>query len=291
MGLLQENGPCFVGNDSNSTYLNPWSWNNEVNMLYLDQPTQVGYSYDILTNGTLDIWNSSITILDPESEAPKNNVTHLVGTFSSQNLNSTSNSTEHAAHAIWHFAQTWFEEFPFYKPADEKISIWTESYGGRYGPAFLRFFQEQNEKISNGTIRGPGTHFIHLDTLGLINGCIDCDIQQLSYVDLAYNNTYGIKAINESQYNAAVESYWKEGGCKEAVSKCKELAKELDPLDRGNVDEVDRVCIDARENCRSMASPFEKYADKPRARFDIAHPAADPFPEPCMHIHSFLRRY
>lgn len=30
MGALSENGPCFVNNDSNSTYLNPWSWNNEV---------------------------------------------------------------------------------------------------------------------------------------------------------------------------------------------------------------------------------------------------------------------
>lgn len=36
IGALQENGPCFVGNDSNSTYLNPHSWNNEVNMLYID---------------------------------------------------------------------------------------------------------------------------------------------------------------------------------------------------------------------------------------------------------------
>jgi len=44
MGLLQENGPCFVGSDSNSTYLNPYSWNNEVNMLYIDQPVQVGFS-------------------------------------------------------------------------------------------------------------------------------------------------------------------------------------------------------------------------------------------------------
>ena len=44
MGLLQENGPCFVGRDSNSTYLNPYSWNNEVNMLYIDQPVQVGFS-------------------------------------------------------------------------------------------------------------------------------------------------------------------------------------------------------------------------------------------------------
>ena len=41
IGLLQENGPCFVGNDSNSTYLNPWSWNNEVNMLYIDQVRQM----------------------------------------------------------------------------------------------------------------------------------------------------------------------------------------------------------------------------------------------------------
>lgn len=31
IGLLQENGPCFVSSDSKSTYLDQWSWNNEVN--------------------------------------------------------------------------------------------------------------------------------------------------------------------------------------------------------------------------------------------------------------------
>lgn len=31
MGLLEENGPCFVSADSKSTYLNEWSWNNDVN--------------------------------------------------------------------------------------------------------------------------------------------------------------------------------------------------------------------------------------------------------------------
>lgn len=31
MGLLEENGPCFVSEDSKSTYLNEWSWNNNVN--------------------------------------------------------------------------------------------------------------------------------------------------------------------------------------------------------------------------------------------------------------------
>lgn len=35
IGLLQENGPCSVNPDSNSTTLNPWSWNTNVNMLYI----------------------------------------------------------------------------------------------------------------------------------------------------------------------------------------------------------------------------------------------------------------
>jgi carboxypeptidase C (cathepsin A) len=29
LGLFVENGPCYVNADSNSTYLNEWSWNNE----------------------------------------------------------------------------------------------------------------------------------------------------------------------------------------------------------------------------------------------------------------------
>ena len=28
---------------------------------------------------------------------------------------------------MWHFAQTWFQEFPDYHPNDDKISIFTES--------------------------------------------------------------------------------------------------------------------------------------------------------------------
>ena len=136
MGALSENGPCFIGNDSNSTYLNPWSWNNEVNLLYIDQPNQVGYSYDTLTNVTVSMpWDGDgdpsfhYEPADFSDGVPESNLTFYTGTTGSQNVTATANSTKHAAVAMWHFAQTWFTEFPHYKPAAEQISLFTESYG------------------------------------------------------------------------------------------------------------------------------------------------------------------
>jgi len=184
------------------------------------------YNSDVPTNCTLDLRPLMDLEYDSlpvpfKGEIPAQNNTFLVGTMGSQNMKSTVNSTAHAgkfkfkilemkdscvtarlmncclyiwtkansetAHAIWHFAQTWFEEFPFYKPNDEKISIWTESYGGKYGPAFASFFEEQNDKIANGTITTPGAHRLQIDTLGIINGCSDFKEVAHSYPLFAYN--------------------------------------------------------------------------------------------------------
>lgn len=93
-----------------------------------------------------------------------------------------------AAHALWHFAQTWFFEFPYYKPSDDRISLWAESYGGHYGPGFLGFFQQQNDKIANGSEEEKGAQYIHLDTLGIVNGLIDMAVQGESTVTFPYNN-------------------------------------------------------------------------------------------------------
>jgi hypothetical protein len=44
IGLFQENGPCGV-DINGAVYSNPYSWSNASNMLYIDQPTQVGLGF------------------------------------------------------------------------------------------------------------------------------------------------------------------------------------------------------------------------------------------------------
>jgi hypothetical protein len=136
---------------------------------------QVGYSYDVLTNVTLNLDptagdEAGLHHADFSKGVPEQNNTFLVGTSSSQNIHSTANSTQHAAAALWHFAQTWFEEFPRYKPNDRRISLFTESYGGHYGPGFMDYFERRNEQIERGELDG---NILELGTLGIINGCID----------------------------------------------------------------------------------------------------------------------
>lgn len=91
-----------------------------------------------------------------------------------------------------------------YKPHDDRLNLWIESYGGRFGPSFFEFFQQQNEKIRNGTIREKGTKYIHLDTLGILNGAIDPEAQLLAYADFAHNNVGFLSSV-------ALNVYWKLG--------------------------------------------------------------------------------
>ena len=52
-GLLFEHGPCTVPLGANHTERNPYSWNEKLNIIYLDQPVGTGYSYGPATVTTL----------------------------------------------------------------------------------------------------------------------------------------------------------------------------------------------------------------------------------------------
>ena len=78
-------------NNESTPSLNPDSWNNNVNMLYIDQPYGAGFSYST----------------------------------QQQRIN----TTDAAAALVWKFIQTFYDQFPQYESRD--FGIWSESYGGR----------------------------------------------------------------------------------------------------------------------------------------------------------------
>ncbi|KAL7800278.1 Alpha/Beta hydrolase protein [Trichoderma ceciliae] len=286
LGLLVENGPCFVNQDSKSTVLNPWSWNNKVNMLYIDEPNQVGFSYDIPTNCTAHLSDEGFSLkpADFPQQMPDLNFTSMAGTFSSQKRTHTTNSTAQAAHALWHFAQAWFSEFPHYKPSDDRISMWAESYGGHYGPGFMRLFQQQNEKIADGTIADEHAHYLHLDTLGIVNGWLDSLIQEEAYIDFPYNNTYGIQVFNQSIYDELKHNFTKPKGCRDQIKRCQQSLSLFD-VATVNAQRVNFVDLCEMESwCSSPA--IRTYLSLNNGWFDISHPHEDPFPP--SHVYGYL---
>lgn len=81
-------------------------------MLYLDQPVQVGLSFDELQNVTVNLLTGDITLLNDTDPIPEQNTTFYVGTYPSQDSDQTAYGSINAAYALWHFAQAWFQEFP-----------------------------------------------------------------------------------------------------------------------------------------------------------------------------------
>lgn len=127
-GAMMEAGPCYVNDDGNSTRSNPFSRNNRVNMLYIDQPVGAGYSYSTLVNVTYH----QLTGLATPTDFSKGfgftpNITVFPGTVSNPDLAVMPNNSDIAARAMWHFAQTWFDTFPVYHPENNRISLWTNS--------------------------------------------------------------------------------------------------------------------------------------------------------------------
>lgn len=161
IGLFQENGPCGVDIDGN-VYNNPYSWSNVSNMLYIDQPTQVGFSYSIPVPGYTDP-NSGDIITLPNATCPDYAESFgTCATYSYPNETLTANTTAGAAPNFWKTLQGFMGVFPQYSRNSFHFS--TESYGGHYGPVFNEYIETQNAKNISGA------HKISLETVLIGNG-------------------------------------------------------------------------------------------------------------------------
>jgi hypothetical protein len=157
-------------------------------------------------------------------------------------------TTALAAVGTWHILQGFIENLPTLDATvkSRTFNLWTESYGGHYGPAFFSYFYDQNQAIQNGTAQGCE---LNMHALGIINGIISERIQAPYYPEMAYNNPYGIKAVNESIYNYMKMNYYFPEGCKDYLDNCDQ--QDLSTPD-GNA-----VCSQATAICRSLVeSPY-----------------------------------
>lgn len=234
---LGENGPCIVQPDSETTVLNKWSWNNNVNMLYIDQPVQAGFSYDKVTPGVVDMLTGDVMT----NGMFQNNFTYRTGNFASQEPAALTNTSMIAARAIYHFMELWFDEFEKYQR--DSISIWSQSYGGHWAPAIADYFVKQQRA-------NPDCEFsVGISTVGIINGLIDFLVQGPYFPIFAVNNTLGIKAYPQEVADSAMSNFTMPGGCSDQVKACHQLAAQGDPNNFANNATVLAACQSASLFC------------------------------------------
>ncbi|KAI6091625.1 alpha/beta-hydrolase [Hypoxylon rubiginosum] len=281
-GFFTENGPCEVVDSGTNTYTTvarEWGWDRASNMLFIDQPNQVGFSYDVPTNGSIDLLTNNVYI--PPAEKPNSlpsNV-YLNGTFSSMNVNNTANTTETAAVAIWHMLQGFLTTFPELNPPEDNIlgvNLFSESYGGKYGPAFAYKWEQMNAARGNSSFSNNTAVDIRLVSVGIVNGCIDDLIQAPYYPVMAVSNPYGLTAINSVRAQMANASFYTSGGCRDQINTCRAAVNSQDPNNTGVPSDVNRICESAYSSCTdTVMSP---YSDAGRSLYDISALLPDSFP-------------
>ncbi|KAM5543857.1 hypothetical protein V8D89_002474 [Ganoderma adspersum] len=106
LGLFMELGPCRV-TSANDTEPHPYSWNNQANIFFVDQPVGVGFSY--------------------------------------AEYGETVATTKDAGDDIAAFMSIFFEHFTKFK--GRALHLAGESYGGRYIPVFASAIYDNNPRL------------------------------------------------------------------------------------------------------------------------------------------------
>ncbi|KAJ6428992.1 hypothetical protein OIU84_020602 [Salix udensis] len=117
-GAAEEIGPFRIRPDGKTLYFNPYAWNKLANLLFLESPAGVGFSY---SNTSSDLYTTG---------------------------------DQRTAEDAYTFLVNWFERFPQYKYRDFYIA--GESYAGHYVPQLSQIVYQKNKGIKNPVINFKG---------------------------------------------------------------------------------------------------------------------------------------
>ncbi|XP_078177991.1 serine carboxypeptidase II-1-like [Carex rostrata] len=117
-GASEELGVFRINSDGETLFLNEYAWNKVANILFLDSPAGVGFSY---SNTSSDLYKFG------DANTARDSYAFLLG---------------------------WFERFPKYKYRDFYIA--GESYAGHYVPQLSQIVYEQNKGVENPIINFKG---------------------------------------------------------------------------------------------------------------------------------------
>ncbi|KAF2010200.1 alpha/beta-hydrolase [Aaosphaeria arxii CBS 175.79] len=163
IGSLQELGPCLINEHGNGTVYNEYGWSKNANIIFVDQPAGVGFSY-----------------LDEDTPLPDNSFT--------------------AAEDLHHFLQLFVSEI-FPKLKDRDFHITGESYAGHYVPTLGAQIVAQNALypkrpqvnlqsifVGNGYVSPMDTAFGYWETLCSTNPGVKSPIFNQTRCDIMAAN-------------------------------------------------------------------------------------------------------
>ncbi|EJU02625.1 carboxypeptidase C [Dacryopinax primogenitus] len=153
-GLLFELGPCMVSDEGKNTTFNPYSWNKNANVIFLDQPVNVGFSYSDDGTGV--------------------------------------NTSPVAAEDVWTFLEMFVTRWKKYSEVPFHIS--GESYGGTYLPNLAHVIHSHNKEIaaSPATFAPKQLHALNFKSILIGNGLTSPLIQFPAVAEYACDGPYPV---------------------------------------------------------------------------------------------------
>ncbi|KAI9306874.1 Alpha/Beta hydrolase protein [Cunninghamella echinulata] len=240
-GLFMELGPCTVNKAGDDTTINPYSWNSNSSIVFLDQPLNVGYSYG--EGGASD--------------------------------------TKVAAKHVYAFLQLFFKNFKQYADLDFHVAgeSYAGHYIPRIGTEINKNNQGKHSSSLLYSMQSTLSP-INLKSLMIGNGLTDPLIQYKYYAKMACENSYGpvlekstCRQMDEAYPACArlIESCYKSGSvfsCLPAAMKCNK--DQIAPYQQTGMNPYDvREKCKGGNLCYEILESVQKYLNRDDVKKEV----------------------